>query len=180
MGAAAAGASQQGRYRGLIVGGRPARCGFGSSRWATGCRRGWTTPSPITRSACPASSRSSSSSSSPRPASGGEPSRSFSPTKRDASCASCAGARIVALDERGAAWTTRTLAERLDRWRDESADVAFVIGSADGLDPELKRKADTVLAVSAMTLPHGLVRVMLAEQLYRAVSLNAGHPYHRD
>jgi 23S rRNA (pseudouridine1915-N3)-methyltransferase len=95
-------------------------------------------------------------------------------------CASCEGARIIALDERGSAWTTRTLAERIGGWRDEGADVAFVIGSADGLDPNLRRKADAVLAVSAMTLPHGLVRVMLAEQLYRAASLNAGHPYHRE
>jgi len=94
--------------------------------------------------------------------------------------ASCEGARIIALDERGTAWTTRTLAERLQRWRGESADVAFVIGSADGLDPDFKRKADTILAVSAMTLPHGLIRVVLAEQLYRAASLNAGHPYHRE
>jgi 23S rRNA (pseudouridine1915-N3)-methyltransferase len=95
-------------------------------------------------------------------------------------CASCAGARIVALDERGTPWTTRTLAERFDRWRAEGADVAFVIGSADGLDPDFKRKAEAIVAVSAMTLPHGLVRVLLAEQLYRAASLNAGHPYHRE
>ena len=94
--------------------------------------------------------------------------------------ASCEGAKLVALDERGAAWTTRTLADRLTRWRDEGADVAFVIGSADGLDADLKRSADAVVALSAMTLPHGLVRVLLAEQLYRAASLNAGHPYHRE
>jgi 23S rRNA (pseudouridine1915-N3)-methyltransferase len=95
-------------------------------------------------------------------------------------CASCDGARIIALDERGAAWTTRKLAESLDRWRVEATDVAFVIGSADGLDAPFKRKADAVLAVSAMTLPHALVRVLLVEQLYRAASLNAGHPYHRE
>ena len=94
--------------------------------------------------------------------------------------ASCEGARLVALDERGAAWTTRMLADHLTRWRDEGADVAFVIGSADGLDADLKRNADEVVALSAMTLPHGLVRVLLAEQLYRAASLNAGHPYHRE
>ena len=94
--------------------------------------------------------------------------------------AACAGSRIVALDERGAAWTTQALAASLTRWRDESADVAFVIGSADGLDPSVKQQADVQLAVSAMTLPHALVRVMLVEQLYRAASLNAGHPYHRD
>lgn len=93
---------------------------------------------------------------------------------------SCEGARIVALDEHGTAWTTHTLAGRVDRWRGEGADVAFVIGSADGLSPDLKRKAEAILSVSAMTLPHGLVRVMLAEQLYRAASLAAGHPYHRE
>src|SRR5688572_2255213 len=94
--------------------------------------------------------------------------------------AACGGSRIVALDERGAAWTTQALAAALTRWRGESADIAFVIGSADGLDASVKQKADLLLAVSAMTLPHALVRVILVEQLYRAVSLDAGHPYHRD
>ncbi len=91
-----------------------------------------------------------------------------------------AGLRMIALDEHGAAWTTHQMAERLGRWRDEAMDVAFVIGSADGLDPALKRDAEAVVALSAMTLPHGLARVLLAEQLYRAVSLNSGHPYHRE
>jgi 23S rRNA (pseudouridine1915-N3)-methyltransferase len=94
--------------------------------------------------------------------------------------AACRGARVVALDERGQTWTTRMLAEALSRWRDESRDVAFVIGSADGLADELKRDAAAVVAISALTLPHGLVRILLAEQLYRAVSLLAGHPYHRE
>lgn len=94
--------------------------------------------------------------------------------------AACGGSRIVALDERGAAWSTQALAAALTRWRNESADIAFVIGSADGLDASVKHKADVLLAVSAMTLPHALVRVMLVEQLYRAVSLDAGHPYHRE
>lgn len=94
--------------------------------------------------------------------------------------AACGEARLVALDERGAAWTTRELAARLARWQANAQDVAFVIGSADGLDGALKRDAHATLALSALTLPHGLVRVMLAEQLYRAVSLNAGHPYHRE
>ena len=94
--------------------------------------------------------------------------------------AACRGARVVALDERGQAWTTRRLAEALSRWRDESRDVAFVIGSADGLADEVKCNAAAVVAVSALTLPHGLVRIVLAEQLYRAVSLLAGHPYHRE
>ena len=90
------------------------------------------------------------------------------------------GATVVALDERGAAWTTRELAERLGHWRKEGRDVAFVIGSADGLDASVKASASAVVALSAMTLPHGLVRVVLAEQLYRAASLLAGHPYHRE
>jgi len=94
--------------------------------------------------------------------------------------AACAGTQVVALDEHGRAWTTRRLAETLSRWRDEARDVAFVIGSADGLADEVKRGAAAVLAISALTLPHGLVRIVLAEQLYRAVSLLAGHPYHRE
>lgn len=94
--------------------------------------------------------------------------------------AACAGHLTVALDERGSAWTSRMLADRIARWRDDARDVAFVIGSADGLDPTFKRAAAERMALSALTLPHGLVRVMLAEQLYRAVSLLTGHPYHRD
>jgi 23S rRNA (pseudouridine1915-N3)-methyltransferase len=94
--------------------------------------------------------------------------------------AACAGFRVVALDERGKAWTTRELAARLARWRDEARDVAFVIGSADGLDASVTRDADDIVSLSALTLPHTLVRVVLAEQLYRATALNAGHPYHRE
>jgi 23S rRNA (pseudouridine1915-N3)-methyltransferase len=94
--------------------------------------------------------------------------------------AAAGAARIVALDERGAPWTTRRLADNLQQWRLAGADVAFVIGSADGLDEDLKRRAFAQVALSAMTLPHGLVRVVVAEQLYRATSLLAGHPYHRD
>jgi 23S rRNA (pseudouridine1915-N3)-methyltransferase len=94
--------------------------------------------------------------------------------------AACGDDRIVALDERGKAWTTRDVASKLTQWRAENARVAFVIGSADGLDETFKRSAADRVAVSAMTLPHGLVRVILAEQLYRAASVIAGHPYHRD
>jgi 23S rRNA (pseudouridine1915-N3)-methyltransferase len=94
--------------------------------------------------------------------------------------AACAGYALVALDERGEAWTTRQLALKLERFRDGAQDIAFVIGSADGLDDGVKRDATAVFALSALTLPHGLVRVMLAEQLYRAVSVLEGHPYHRE
>ena len=94
--------------------------------------------------------------------------------------AACKGALVVALDERGRSWTTRELADWLARWRDDARDAAFVIGSADGLAETVKRDAHAVVALSTMTLPHGLVRVLLAEQLYRATSLLAGHPYHRE
>ena len=90
-----------------------------------------------------------------------------------------ADCRIVALHERGQLWTTRQLADNLQQWRAEGRNVAFVIGSADGLDPGLVEAAAARVALSAMTLPHGLVRVLVAEQVYRAVSLLAGHPYHR-
>ena len=92
----------------------------------------------------------------------------------------CTGCEIVALDERGAAWTTRMLAEQLQRRSANGETVAFVVGSADGLDESVKREASAVVALSALTLPHGMVRVLLAEQIYRAVSLLSGHPYHRD
>jgi 23S rRNA (pseudouridine1915-N3)-methyltransferase len=94
--------------------------------------------------------------------------------------AACAGFRIVALDERGAAWTTRALATELRHWRDADERIAFVIGSADGLDESVKKRALAQVALSAFTLPHGLVRVLLAEQVYRAVTVLTGHPYHRD
>ena len=94
--------------------------------------------------------------------------------------AACKGARVVALDEHGEPWTTRMLAETLSRWRDEARDAALVIGSADGLADAVKRNAAAVVALSALTLPHGLVRVVVAEQLYRSASLLAHHPYHRE
>ena len=94
--------------------------------------------------------------------------------------AACRGAKVVALDERGQTWTTRMLADALARWCDDGQDVAFVIGSADGLAEEVKRGAAAVVALSALTLPHGLVRVVVAEQLYRVLSLLGGHPYHRE
>lgn len=89
------------------------------------------------------------------------------------------GAWLIALDEHGKDLTTQQLADQLRRWRDCAEDLAFAIGGADGLDPALKNDARTLLRVSSMTLPHALARVVLAEQLYRAASMLAGHPYHR-
>jgi 23S rRNA (pseudouridine1915-N3)-methyltransferase len=88
-------------------------------------------------------------------------------------------ARVVALDERGRDWTTMQLAQALPGWQQDGRDVAFIIGGADGLDPEVKARAELLLRVSSLTLPHGMVRVLLAEQLYRAWSITQNHPYHR-
>ena len=90
------------------------------------------------------------------------------------------GAVICCLDERGKVETSPAFAQRLARWRDAGrGDVAFVIGGADGIDPSLRAKADHLMSFGAMVWPHMLVRVMLAEQLYRAASILAGSPYHR-
>lgn len=86
----------------------------------------------------------------------------------------------VILDERGADLSTRQLSQRLSGWMAQGDDVALIIGGADGLAPELKATAHESLRLSSLTLPHALVRVLLAEQLYRAVSLLKNHPYHRD
>ncbi len=89
-------------------------------------------------------------------------------------------ASVVALDERGTALTSPEFATRLGRWRDAGVrDVAFLIGGADGLEPKLLRSAHMQLAFGSMVWPHMMVRVMLAEQLYRAASILAGTPYHR-
>src|SRR5690606_39097940 len=90
-----------------------------------------------------------------------------------------ASARRVVLDERGRDIDTATLARRLAAWREDARPVAILVGGPDGLDPALKAGADETLRLSSLTLPHPLVRVLLAEQLYRAWSINAGHPYHR-
>lgn len=89
-------------------------------------------------------------------------------------------ARIVVLDEHGMEVTTHELAAKLERWRTEGDDVAFMIGGPDGLAPGLKRDADESLRLSSLTLPHALARVVLAEALYRAWSLARNHPYHRE
>lgn len=85
----------------------------------------------------------------------------------------------IALDERGKVLTTVQLARQLETWMGEGRDVCFIIGGADGLDDGVKSGADMSMALSALTLPHALVRVVLAEQLYRAVTLIRNHPYHR-
>lgn len=90
------------------------------------------------------------------------------------------GSRIVALDERGSAVTTVALAEKLKNWQLASGDVALVIGGPDGLDPAFKQAAHERIRLSDLTLPHAFARVLLIEQLYRAWSINAGHPYHRE
>ncbi len=90
------------------------------------------------------------------------------------------GCRIVALDERGTPLTTVALAAKLQNWQLESDDVALVIGGPDGLDPAFKQAAHERIRLSDLTLPHAMVRVLLIEQLYRAWSINANHPYHRE
>jgi 23S rRNA (pseudouridine1915-N3)-methyltransferase len=89
------------------------------------------------------------------------------------------GAFVVALDERGREMTTAELARWLDARRRDGRDLAFLIGGADGLAEQTKRTAQATLRLSAMTLPHGLARVVLAEQLYRVASILENHPYHR-
>lgn len=87
---------------------------------------------------------------------------------------------LIALDERGIQPTTRRLAAQMQDWMREGRDVAFIIGGADGLHESVKQAAQQLLALSALTLPHAVVRVLLAEQLYRAHSLMHNHPYHRE
>jgi 23S rRNA (pseudouridine1915-N3)-methyltransferase len=89
------------------------------------------------------------------------------------------GSRIVALDERGKDLTTLQLSQLLTQWQQDGRDVTFVIGGADGLDAGFKASADMLIRISSLTLPHGMVRVLLAEQLYRAWSITQNHPYHR-
>ena len=96
---------------------------------------------------------------------------------RDALPGSC---RIVVLDEKGEDLTTLKLAKRLEVWMQDGRDVALLIGGADGLDEEFKQQADDKLRLSSLTLPHGMARLILCEQLYRAVSVLKNHPYHRE
>ena len=90
------------------------------------------------------------------------------------------GSRIVVLDEHGSALTTMALAQRVTEWQLAADDVALVIGGPDGLDPGFKAAAHERIRLSDLTLPHAFARVLLAEQLYRAWSINTRHPYHRE
>lgn len=90
------------------------------------------------------------------------------------------GWRRVVLDEHGTRLTTAQLAARLLHWQADGRDVALLIGGPDGLDPALKSSAEETLRLSDLTLPHAFARVLLVEALYRAWSVNAGHPYHRE
>lgn len=91
-----------------------------------------------------------------------------------------AGCYKVVLDEHGMSFSTRQLAGRIARWREAGRDVALIIGGADGTAAALREEADLLWSLSPLTLPHGLTRILLAEQLYRAVSILNNHPYHRE
>lgn len=87
--------------------------------------------------------------------------------------------QVVLLDERGKELSSRTLAASLADWQADSRDLCFIIGGPDGVPDTIRQRADFIWSLSQLTLPHGMARVLLAEQLYRAWSLQAGHPYHR-
>ena len=91
-----------------------------------------------------------------------------------------AGEQVVLLDERGKQMTSKILADRLEAWQSDGRDLVFIIGGPDGVAPSCRQRADFLWSLSELTLPHGLARILFAEQMYRAWSLSAGHPYHRD
>lgn len=88
--------------------------------------------------------------------------------------------QVVLLDERGKQMTSQALANRLSDWQSDGRHLCFVIGGPDGVSPACRDRADFIWSLSDLTLPHGLARVLFAEQMYRAWSLQAGHPYHRE
>lgn len=88
--------------------------------------------------------------------------------------------RVIVLDERGVDLTTLKLSQHLENWMQEGGDTAFVIGGADGIDEALKQRADVMIRLSSLTLPHAMARLVLCEQLYRAISVVRNHPYHRE
>ncbi|MDD9912795.1 MAG: 23S rRNA (pseudouridine(1915)-N(3))-methyltransferase RlmH [Alphaproteobacteria bacterium] len=88
---------------------------------------------------------------------------------------------VIALDERGKQPTTQKLAEKIQTWRDTgSAQLCFIIGGAEGLSDDVRQRADFILSLSALTLPHQMARVVMLEQIYRSATILAGHPYHRE
>ena len=87
--------------------------------------------------------------------------------------------QVVLLDERGKQLTSALLTAKLTEWQRDGRDLCFIIGGPDGVSEACRQRADFILSLSQLTLPHGMVRVLFAEQLYRALSLQAGHPYHR-
>ena len=89
-------------------------------------------------------------------------------------------AKVIALDERGKSWSTVQLASQMTDWMQDGRDVVLLVGGPDGLSKECKQRAEQMWSLSALTLPHPLVRVVLAEQVYRAWSVTQGHPYHRE
>ena len=90
-----------------------------------------------------------------------------------------AGARVIAMDSRGKIWSTEQLAGKVETWSQQTNHFQFVIGGPDGLAEVILNRADEIWSLSNLTFPHFLVRVLLAEQIYRALMLNANHPYHR-
>ena len=88
--------------------------------------------------------------------------------------------QVVLLDERGKQLTSQALANRLSDWQSDGRNLCFVIGGPDGVSPACRDRADFIWSLSDLTLPHGLARVLFAEQMYRAWSLQTGHPYHRE
>lgn len=89
------------------------------------------------------------------------------------------GNRVIALDVLGKSWSTEQLSQNLSAWHHEGRNIDLLIGGPDGLSQECLKKADTKWSLSPLTLPHPLVRIVLAEQLYRALTIMQGHPYHR-
>jgi 23S rRNA (pseudouridine1915-N3)-methyltransferase len=88
--------------------------------------------------------------------------------------------QVVLLDERGKQYTSNELSKRLDAWQADGRDLCFIIGGPDGVADGVGKRADSTWSLSNLTLPHGLARVLFAEQMYRAWSLQVGHPYHRE
>lgn len=87
---------------------------------------------------------------------------------------------IIALDEHGKEWTTLELARKLETWHNEQQDISLLVGGPDGLSPECLKKAQAIWSLSKLTLPHQLVKIFIAEQIYRAWSIISKHPYHRN